>query len=139
MGSTLLDKALLIQPELDGVFCTNDDIAIGTIMACRAKQQRVPEDISVVGFNALDMGKVISQPWQVLIHHDLRLEKRAPSYYYRRYQEPQASKKFLIWALRLLRERVSNSESRLNENSGVGSRGQHGLVGKEETRSSVCC
>lgn len=60
LGSTLLDKALLIQPELDGVFCTNDDIAIGTIMACRAKQQRVPEDISVVGFNALDMGKVIS-------------------------------------------------------------------------------
>ncbi|USD62998.1 substrate-binding domain-containing protein [Vibrio sp. SCSIO 43140] len=60
LGGTLLDKALLIQPELDGVFCTNDDIAIGTIMACRLKQRRVPEEISVVGFNSLDMGKVIS-------------------------------------------------------------------------------
>lgn len=60
LGCVLLEKALLIQPELDGVFCTNDDIAIGTIMACRLKQLKVPEDISVVGFNALDMGKIIS-------------------------------------------------------------------------------
>lgn len=60
LGSLLLEKALLLQPELDGVFCTNDDIAIGTIMACRLKQIKVPTEISVVGFNSLDMGKIIS-------------------------------------------------------------------------------
>lgn len=60
LGRKLLDRALTEHSHLNGVFCTNDDIAIGTIMACQARDISVPNKISVVGYNALDIGQAIS-------------------------------------------------------------------------------
>lgn len=60
LGRELLDRALTEQPNLNGIFCTNDDIAIGTIMACQAQGISVPNQISVVGYNALDVGQAMS-------------------------------------------------------------------------------
>ncbi|GEA50518.1 transcriptional regulator [Vibrio inusitatus NBRC 102082] len=60
LGRELLDRALLECPELDGIFCTNDDIAIGTILACGERGIRVPEDIAIIGYNALDIGQAIT-------------------------------------------------------------------------------
>ena len=41
------------RPEV--VFCANDDLAFGAMMACLDAGLRVPEDIGVAGFNALDL------------------------------------------------------------------------------------
>ncbi|WP_087018194.1 substrate-binding domain-containing protein [Thaumasiovibrio subtropicus] len=60
LGHQLLEQALDTQPALDGVFCTNDDIAIGTILACQQRAIKVPEQLSIVGYNALDIGQAIS-------------------------------------------------------------------------------
>ncbi len=60
LGLDLLSRALDECPNLDAVFCTNDDIAVGTILACKEKGFKVPEDISVVGYNALDIGQAIT-------------------------------------------------------------------------------
>jgi len=60
LGGELLSRALSECPQLEGVFCTNDDIAIGTILACKERAIRVPEEISVVGYNALDIGQAIT-------------------------------------------------------------------------------
>lgn len=60
LGRELLQRALAECPSLDGIFCTNDDIAIGTILACQEQGIRVPEDISIIGYNALDIGQAIS-------------------------------------------------------------------------------
>ncbi|MBW8191910.1 substrate-binding domain-containing protein [Neiella marina] len=60
LGRELLARALVECPNLDGIFCTNDDIAIGTILACQEKGIRIPEDISIIGYNALDIGQAIS-------------------------------------------------------------------------------
>ncbi|PMH44465.1 transcriptional regulator [Vibrio sp. 10N.286.49.B3] len=60
LGKVLLAQALAVQPNLDGIFCTNDDIAIGTIMACQQLGMNVPAQISVVGYNALDIGQAMS-------------------------------------------------------------------------------
>jgi DNA-binding LacI/PurR family transcriptional regulator len=43
---TLLER----EPSLDGVFCANDLMAVGALGALRAAGRRVPEDVSVVGF-----------------------------------------------------------------------------------------
>lgn len=59
VGGILLDKALQEQPELDAIFCTNDDVAIGAMMYCSYKGIAVPGQISVVGYNALDIGQAI--------------------------------------------------------------------------------
>ena len=60
LGGELLLDALKQNPELDGIFCTNDDIAIGAMMECANKGISVPDQISIVGYNALDIGQAIS-------------------------------------------------------------------------------
>ncbi|MGF1718529.1 LacI family DNA-binding transcriptional regulator [Vibrio kyushuensis] len=60
LGGELLEKALVQYPDLDGIFCTNDDIAIGAMMYAQANNISVPKQLSVVGYNALDIGQAIS-------------------------------------------------------------------------------
>jgi LacI family transcriptional regulator, gluconate utilization system Gnt-I transcriptional repressor len=59
MGGELLAQALTEYPNLDGLFCTNDDIAIGAMMYCAHHNIAIPERICVVGYNALDIGQAI--------------------------------------------------------------------------------
>jgi LacI family gluconate utilization system Gnt-I transcriptional repressor len=60
LGGELLEKALQQYPNIDGILCTNDDIAIGTIMAAQQKGIKIPEQLGIVGYNALDIGMAIS-------------------------------------------------------------------------------
>lgn len=60
LGNELLNQALLENPKLEGVFCTNDDIAIGTILACKERNISIPEQLSIIGFNALNIGQAIT-------------------------------------------------------------------------------
>ncbi|MGE0239227.1 MAG: substrate-binding domain-containing protein, partial [Parvibaculaceae bacterium] len=41
-------------PDLDAVFCGNDDLALGVLFECGRRGMRVPDDLSVVGFNDLE-------------------------------------------------------------------------------------
>lgn len=45
-----------------GIVAFNDKIAIGAMQAAAAKGVRVPEDLSVVGFDDLDLSRVVSPP-----------------------------------------------------------------------------
>ncbi|MFK0573303.1 substrate-binding domain-containing protein, partial [Endozoicomonas sp.] len=56
----LMAEALDNHPELDGVFCCNDDLAIGAIMECQRRGISVPNQMAVAGFNALDIGQSIT-------------------------------------------------------------------------------
>jgi LacI family gluconate utilization system Gnt-I transcriptional repressor len=47
--STLLDNA----PDCDGVFCNNDDVAVGVSLECQLRNIRIPQDIGICGFNDL--------------------------------------------------------------------------------------
>lgn len=42
---------LLEDPQVTAVFCANDEMALGFLRACHELGRRVPEDISVVGFD----------------------------------------------------------------------------------------
>ena len=48
-GQTLLPG--LLQAGVTAVFCYNDSIAIGALMACRAHGVGVPAQLSVIGFD----------------------------------------------------------------------------------------
>ena len=60
LAEGLLERALETYPQLDGVFCTNDDIAIGTLLSAQRRCIQVPQQLAVVGYNALDIGQTIS-------------------------------------------------------------------------------
>lgn len=49
----LLDQ----HPEIDGLFCITDTVALGAMRALRDAGRDVPGDVKVIGFDALEMGE----------------------------------------------------------------------------------
>ncbi|MBK8051656.1 MAG: LacI family DNA-binding transcriptional regulator [Anaerolineales bacterium] len=50
-GEQALRRLLEAQPDIDGVFASNDQMALGVLRACHFLHRRVPDDIAVVGFD----------------------------------------------------------------------------------------
>ncbi|MBM6550094.1 gluconate operon transcriptional repressor GntR [Marinomonas ostreistagni] len=59
LGAQFLDEVLNEHPETDGIFCTNDDLAIGALYACQKKGIVVPEQIGIAGFHGHDIAKAM--------------------------------------------------------------------------------
>lgn len=53
-GGTLFGDLLASAPDIDSVFCVNDDLALGVLFECQRRQISVPDDIAIVGFNDLE-------------------------------------------------------------------------------------
>jgi LacI family gluconate utilization system Gnt-I transcriptional repressor len=53
-GAEMLSAVLSRMPDLEALFCCNDDLALGALFECQRRGIRVPEDISIVGFNDLE-------------------------------------------------------------------------------------
>jgi DNA-binding LacI/PurR family transcriptional regulator len=51
-----------LPPEATAVFCANDDTAIGLIRALTEAGRRVPEDVSVIGFDDIPAAAYLSPP-----------------------------------------------------------------------------
>src|SRR6476661_7658641 len=54
LGRTLFADLLAQAPDIDAVFCVNDDLALGTLFECQRRQIAVPRDLAIVGFNDLE-------------------------------------------------------------------------------------
>ncbi|CDH06129.1 transcriptional repressor for gluconate utilization (GalR/LacI familiy) [Xenorhabdus bovienii str. oregonense] len=59
LGAQLLRETCQKYPDVDGLFCTNDDIAIGAVFECQRQGINVPEQIAVAGFHGHDVGQVM--------------------------------------------------------------------------------
>ncbi|WP_045973307.1 gluconate operon transcriptional repressor GntR [Xenorhabdus doucetiae] len=80
LGAQLLQESCQKYPEVDGLFCTNDDIAIGAIFECQRQGIKVPEEIAVAGFHGHDIGQVMTPKLaSVLTPRDLIGRKAAES------------------------------------------------------------
>ena len=56
-GYYAMEKLLDMMPEITAVFAMADVMAIGAIRAICDRGLRVPEDISVMGFDGIDVGR----------------------------------------------------------------------------------
>lgn len=54
LGGTLFADLLSKAPDIDAVFCCNDDLALGVLFECQRRRISVPEDMAIVGFNDLE-------------------------------------------------------------------------------------
>ena len=58
-GAVLMQQVIRDHPTTNGIFCTNDDVAIGAYFECIRQGIGVPEDMAIAGFHALDIGQAM--------------------------------------------------------------------------------
>ena len=61
-GEAAMNELLARKPDLDGVFCANDLMAAGALRALRDAGRRVPEDVSVIGFDDAPLATTTTPP-----------------------------------------------------------------------------
>lgn len=58
----LAGQKLAVKPEVTAVLCANDEMAAGVMLALHEAGRRVPEDISVIGFDDVPLGAYLWPP-----------------------------------------------------------------------------
>jgi LacI family transcriptional regulator len=61
-GRGTMEQVLRSDPGVTAVFCHNDDMAWGAMAHCKAAGIRIPQDISIVGFDDLPKSALITPP-----------------------------------------------------------------------------
>jgi DNA-binding LacI/PurR family transcriptional regulator len=60
--TSLLDEA----PSITALFCGSDVLAIGAMYECRQRGISIPDDLSVVGFDNLEISEYVDPPLTTL-------------------------------------------------------------------------
>lgn len=66
-GQSAFHKTLESNPDVSVVMCGNDVLAIGALRAAKASGLRVPQDISITGFDNLDIA-MLADPELTTVH-----------------------------------------------------------------------
>jgi LacI family transcriptional regulator, gluconate utilization system Gnt-I transcriptional repressor len=53
-GAEMFRAVLTRIPDIEAIFCCNDDLALGALFECQRRGIRVPMDLSIIGFNDLE-------------------------------------------------------------------------------------
>ena len=67
----------LLQGGVTAVFCYNDLVAVGVLMACHELGFRVPDQLSVVGYDDVDLARYVTPPLTTVHQPKLRLGELA--------------------------------------------------------------
>ena len=67
----------LLSAGVTAVFCYNDMIAVGALLACRELGVAVPEQLSVVGFDDIEIARYVTPPLTTIHQPKLRLGELA--------------------------------------------------------------
>jgi LacI family transcriptional regulator len=59
-GFNAMNRILDMEDQPTAIFCASDMLAIGAIQACKRRGKSVPRDFSIVGFDGIDVGQLIS-------------------------------------------------------------------------------
>ncbi len=61
-GLLAVDRLLSTQQRFTAIFAANDQMAVGAALACQRRSLRVPEDVSIVGFDDLPTSQFTIPP-----------------------------------------------------------------------------
>jgi LacI family transcriptional regulator len=61
-GQRAFDELLALEKRPTAIMCSNDLTAIGALMAAHTAGLRIPEDISVVGFDDIELSSMVHPP-----------------------------------------------------------------------------
>ncbi len=69
--TNFIENLLDTFPHTDGIFCSNDLAAAQVLQVCAKKGKRVPEDVSVIGFDDIPFAKMTT-PALTTIHQPIK-------------------------------------------------------------------
>ncbi|MDP8078667.1 gluconate operon transcriptional repressor GntR [Phocoenobacter skyensis] len=77
LGAKQLHQTLGKYPDTNGIFCTNDDLAIGALFECQRLGIKVPEQIAIAGFHGHNVGQSMTPQLATVITPRLEIGKVA--------------------------------------------------------------
>lgn len=86
-----LGRDLVRRSDCTAVFCANDQMALGLYRAVREAGLRIPEDVSIVGFDDVDDARSYDPPLTTVMQNFVELGERCVDLVLRRLRDPQAS------------------------------------------------
>jgi len=75
-GYSAMEQLLSAMPEMTAVFAFSDVMAIGALRALRDHGKRVPEDISLIGFDGIELGRFAFPRLTTIKQNDVALAGR---------------------------------------------------------------
>ncbi len=76
-GDEAMGRLLERSPDLTAVFCANDLLAIGALSALAERSRRVPDDVSVIGFDDTELARHSSPPLTTMRIHSRDMARSA--------------------------------------------------------------
>lgn len=76
-GYNAMNKILALTDQPSAVFCASDMLAIGAIQAIREAGKTIPEDYSIIGFDGIDIGQIITPRLTTIRQDTYRMGKIA--------------------------------------------------------------
>jgi myo-inositol 2-dehydrogenase/D-chiro-inositol 1-dehydrogenase len=76
-GMEAAQRLLAARPDLTAIFCANDQMAMGALRAAKAAQRKVPDDLSVVGFDDSPEARLCDPPLTTIAQPVEALAERA--------------------------------------------------------------
>ena len=61
-GGTALEELVSLSPQVSAVLCGNDVLAVGALKRASAMGLRIPEDISITGFDDIELAGIVNPP-----------------------------------------------------------------------------
>lgn len=113
-GYAALQRLLKRAPQITAVFVTNDDTAIGVMHAAHDMGLRVPDDLSIVGFDDIDLASEIHPALTTVHVHKAWLGKLGVRRLLERAQMPEQPTLSVTVATHLV-ERESTMRARSSE------------------------
>jgi len=60
IANLMTKQVMETDPTIDGFFCASDIMALGVLQALKDLGKKVPDDVSVIGFDGLELGAYVS-------------------------------------------------------------------------------
>ncbi|GAB3488068.1 gluconate operon transcriptional repressor GntR [Marinomonas epiphytica] len=95
LGEKFMHQVLEQQPDTNGIFCTNDDLAIGALYACQKAGIKVPSEMGIAGFHGHDIARVMSPLLATVITPREEMGKLAAQHLLHRLKGGQVEKKII--------------------------------------------
>ena len=110
-GRKNMDKVLKKFKQVDAVFASNDTIAIGAMQAIRENDLRIPEDISIIGFDDISFSKLLNPPLTTIRQPVYEMGSMAAEILLKKIGEKNQQKKvcrYVIEGELIIRDSVAN-------------------------------